>query len=80
MTLAISTRRSLRSAASAATIDSHWPPEEPFGRPGVPPELDDDDSELELELADDFWDALAPDDDYEPSPEPGDFWTEQDDL
>lgn len=39
------------------------------------PELDDDD---EVELDDECWDALAPEDDYEPLPAPGDFWIEQD--
>ena len=36
----------------------------------------DDDSTLEIDDA--IWDALAPDDDYEPLPEAGDFWTDQD--
>ena len=42
---------------------------------------DDDEPEFEddmgVELDDECWDALAPEDDYEPLPEPGDFWTEQ---
>lgn len=42
--------------------------------PELDPELDDD----EVELDDQCWDALAVDDDYEPLPEPGDFWTDQD--
>jgi hypothetical protein len=56
----------------AAVIDSHWPPEEPAYRP-QPQEIDDD---TPLELDDEYWEALAPDDDYEPFPEQGDFWTE----
>lgn len=27
---------------------------------------------------DDPWDAFVPDDDFEPDPEPGDFWIDQD--
>jgi hypothetical protein len=57
--------------ARCSTIDSDWPEEEPAFRPD-PQELDDDSP---LELDDEFWDALVPDDDYEPLPEYGDFWT-----
>jgi hypothetical protein len=55
-----------------STIDSDWPEEEP-GCPD-PEELDDDSP---LELDDESWDALIPDDDYEPLPEYGDFWTNE---
>ena len=41
-----------------------------------PAEFDDDDSTLEI--SDELWDVLTPDDDYESLPEPGDFWTDQD--
>jgi hypothetical protein len=46
----------------------------------VPPaepqrEIDDD---FPRELGDDPWDVFVPEDDYEPLPEYGDFWTEQD--
>ena len=54
-----------------STIESDWPEEEPAYRPH-PQELDDD---APLELDDEYWEALIPDDDYEPLPEYGDFWT-----
>lgn len=38
-----------------------------------PDEIDDD---WPLELDDEFWEALKPEDDYEPLPERGDFWTD----
>lgn len=56
----------------AASNDSIWPPEEPAYRPD-PHDIDDD---TPLELDDDYWEALLPDDDYEPYPAPGDFWTD----
>jgi hypothetical protein len=58
-----------------STIDTTWPQEEPEYRP-QPAEIDDD---APLELDSDYWDALLPDDDYEPWPEYGDFWPDQDD-
>lgn len=57
-----------------ATVDSDWPLEEPPFHDG-PDEIDDD---VPLELDDEYWEALSPDDDYEPLPEPGDFWTDAD--
>lgn len=39
------------------------------------PEEEFDDEPVELD--DECWDVLAADDDYEPLPEPGDFWTEE---
>jgi len=59
-------------ALVCSTIDSSWPLEEPDYRPDL--EEIDDDTPLEFDV--DYWDALIPDDDYEPLPEPGDFWTE----
>ena len=51
----------------------------PANRPPSPgrsePEID---SDFPVEIDDDAWDAFLPDDDYEPLPEYGDFWTEQD--
>jgi len=41
-----------------------------------PDEIDDD---LPFEFDAAYWDALLPDDDYEPHPEPGDFWIDDDD-
>ena len=41
----------------------------------MPDEFDDD---VPLELEDESWEALTPDDDYEPQPEHGDFWTDDD--
>ncbi len=61
------------NALVCSTIDSEWPQEEPRYVPDMQ-EIDDDSP---LELDEDYWDALLPDDDYEPSPEHGDFWTEQ---
>jgi hypothetical protein len=57
----------------------------PFG-PLPPREVPDDapplrdviDDDFPLELDEDYWNALLPEDDYEPLPEYGDFWTEQD--
>lgn len=51
------------------------PREAPEGSPLPEPEIDD---RWPLEFDDETWDALVPDDDYEPQPEYGDFWTEQD--
>jgi hypothetical protein len=41
-------------------------------------ELDPDelDGDASLQLDDESWEALLPDDDYEPLPEYGDFWTD----
>lgn len=36
------------------------------------------DHDFPRELGDDPWDVFVPEDDYEPLPEIGDFWTEQD--
>ena len=41
------------------------------------PTFDECDDESLLELDDEYWEALLPDDDYEVLPEPGDFWTDQ---
>jgi hypothetical protein len=49
----------------------------PF-HPAAEEDFDDEADEAELELDDECFDVLAWDDDYEPLPEPGDFWTEQD--
>jgi hypothetical protein len=38
-----------------------------------PEEIDDD---FALELDDEYWEALIPDDDYESAPDEGDFWTD----
>ncbi|MCC6491955.1 MAG: hypothetical protein IT424_02920 [Pirellulales bacterium] len=57
-----------------ASIDADWPPEEPAFRP-QPQELDGDSP---LELDDEYWEALTPDDDYEPYPQYGDFWPDLD--
>ena len=56
---------------SLFTVDSDWPLEEP-------PYSDDVDDPMPLELDDECWEALTPDDDYEPMPDYGDFWTEDD--
>lgn len=42
------------------------------------PTFDEVDDETLLELDEEYWEALIPDDDYEPTPEEGDFWTDQD--
>ena len=42
------------------------------------PTFDEVDDETLLELDEAYWEALLPDDDYEPLPEQGDFWTDQD--
>ena len=63
--------RPLSPPAAWSTIDSEWPREEP-GFFGGSSEEPDDDAPLELDLDD--WVSLVPDDDYEPEPEPGDFW------
>lgn len=42
------------------------------------PTFDECDDETLLELNDEYWDALIPDDDYEPLPERGDFWIDGD--
>jgi len=62
-------------ALTCSTIDSTWPLEEPADRP----DLDEIDDDAPLELDSDYWDALLPDDDYEPLPEYGDFWIDDDD-
>ena len=60
----------------APSVDADaWPADDSDdGRPD-PDELDDDGA---LELDDEYWDALLLDDDYEPHPEPGDVWPDQD--
>ncbi len=62
---------------SLSTVDSDWPLEEPPYR-DVPDEPEGVDDDTPLELDDESWEALIPDDDYEPLPEQGDFWTEDD--
>lgn len=42
------------------------------------PTFDEVDDDTLLELDEEYWEALLPDDDYEPTPEEGDFWTDQD--
>lgn len=61
------------SAFAVIPLDDPWPLEEPGCEPA---EMDD---EAPLELDDETWDALLPDDDYESHPEYGDFWTDGDD-
>lgn len=46
----------------------------PEDRPPLPQEIDDD---YPLELDAEYWDALIPEDEYEPLPEFGDFWTDR---
>jgi hypothetical protein len=41
-----------------------------------PPERDEIDDDWSLELDGEYWDALIPDDDYEPQPDERDFWTD----
>ena len=70
----------LKAEVSEYIITGGWPEDHPNGEPevpksDVPDEFDDD---WPLELGDDVFDALTPDDDYEPTPDPGDFWPEQD--
>jgi hypothetical protein len=43
-----------------------------------PEDEPDDGDEVMPELADEDWEALVPDDDYEPLPDYGDFWIESD--
>ncbi len=50
-------------------------PDDPDGADVLAHGLDDDWSQIPVE---ECWDALIPDDDYEPQPEPGDFWTAED--
>jgi hypothetical protein len=38
------------------------------------PTFEECDDDSLLELGDDYWEALIPDDDYETLPEEGDFW------
>jgi hypothetical protein len=52
--------------------------ESPFWPDDAQPDADEIDDDSPLELDDEHWDALQPDDDYEPHPEPGDFWPDQD--
>ena len=51
------------------------PENPPKKSPPFPREIDDS---WPLEIDDEDLDALIPDDDYEPLPEYGDFWTERD--
>ena len=37
-------------------------------------DLDELDADAALQLDDDYWEALLPENDYEPLPEYGDFW------
>jgi hypothetical protein len=39
-------------------------------------DLDELDGDAALHLDDEYWEALLPEDDYEPFPEYGDFWTD----
>jgi hypothetical protein len=57
-----------------STIDSDWPVEEP-DYPDDAGELDD---LIPWEFDNEYWDALLPDDDYEPLPDRNDFWTNDD--
>ena len=42
------------------------------------PEDPEEEERTPLEFDDEPWEAFVPDDDHEPQPEPGDFWTERD--
>lgn len=57
---------------AAASIDPATTPAKFEGSPDLQ-EIDDD---APLELDDEYWEAFIPDDDYEPWPEFGDFWTD----
>jgi hypothetical protein len=61
-------------ALTCSIIDSEWPLEEPTY--GSDPEEIDDDAPFEFDA--EYWDALLPDNDYEPLPEYGDFWPPDD--
>jgi hypothetical protein len=67
-----------------STVDSQWPLEEPPYHEEPNPyepdgyELENPDDDAPLELDEEYWEALTPDDDYEPTPEPGDFWPDDD--
>jgi hypothetical protein len=39
-------------------------------------DLDELDGHAAIQLDDEYWEALLPEDDYEPLPEYGDFWTD----
>ena len=39
-------------------------------------DLDELDVDAALHLDDEYWEALLPEDDYEPLPDYGDFWTD----
>jgi hypothetical protein len=43
-----------------------------------PDDIDEGDEQMPPAMNDDDWEALIPDDDYEPLPEYGDFWPETD--
>jgi hypothetical protein len=58
-----------------AALSPHFPDEDQAFPHEFPDEFDDD---WPLELADDIFDALTPDDDYEPIPDPNDFWPDED--
>lgn len=61
-----------------AHLQARLPPP-PWQMPEDPdapdPDFDDDGP---LELDDEAWEVFIPDDDYEPLPEYGDFWTDDD--
>jgi hypothetical protein len=54
--------------------DAAWPEDDPDDGE---PDLDEVDDDWLLQF-NEYWDALLPDDDYEPLPDPGDFWPDQD--
>jgi len=58
--------------------EGNLPLEDPDEVAGEDPEFDREelDSDAALQLDDEYWQALIPEDDYEPFPEYGDFWTD----
>jgi hypothetical protein len=63
----------------AAFPNRHWPDEDLSIPAEIPDELPGEfDDDWPLELGDDVFDAFTLDDDYEPTPDPGDFWPDQD--
>lgn len=42
------------------------------------PAFEECDDDVLLELDDEYWDALLPEDEYEVQPEEGDFWIDRD--
>jgi hypothetical protein len=68
-----------RFARVLAIYAEDFPPEDADDEPTLNDLVDmPDDYTDEQPLRADAIDALLPDDDYEPAPEPGDFWIERD--